>query len=522
MAASCELSSGIVVLGGRVGVPLSANGVGHPGTLSVPAGRGGHSAGICSGDVSDLDLDRCAGAMLGLAAGDALGAGYEFRAPPSGDATMIGGGLGDWDPGEWTDDTQMAICIAEETATGALSTEKVAGRFLAWYGAGPKDIGMQTAAVLGGARAAAEVAGVSTRWYESHPHNSAGNGSLMRTAPVALAGLGDDEALVRTATEVSALTHADPLATDACVLWCVAIDRAVRQGRLDGVMDGLELLPWDRARRWSGLVDEARAHPPGHFNPNGFVVRAFQAALAAVWQTPVPDDMPCRHLQDALQAAVKAGDDTDTVAAIAGSLLGARWGATAVPAGWKAILHGWPGYRSADLVRLGVLSAKHGHADRAGWPGAADLTTYYQSEWPAPPLVVALEEDPGVVLANVYGVPETGADVVVSLCRVGTEFPRAAVRVEVGLIDSDDPGDNPNLDFVLADLARSICGWRDQGKKVIVHCVQAERRTPAVGVAYLAERFAIPGQEAWGHVRRQLPTVHPNAAFLASLRRLWP
>jgi hypothetical protein len=60
------------------------------------------------------DLDRCAGVLLGLAAGDALGAGYEFRTPPRGDAAMIGGGLGGWEVGEWTDDTQMAVCIAEK------------------------------------------------------------------------------------------------------------------------------------------------------------------------------------------------------------------------------------------------------------------------------------------------------------------------------------------------------------------------------------------------------------------------
>ena len=102
--------------------------------------------------MTKLDLDRCAGVLLGLAAGDALGAGYEFRTPPSGEARMIGGGLGNWTPGEWTDDTQMAVCIAEETKTGACDPEKVAARFLAWYREGPKDVGNQTAGVLGSAK----------------------------------------------------------------------------------------------------------------------------------------------------------------------------------------------------------------------------------------------------------------------------------------------------------------------------------------------------------------------------------
>lgn len=61
---------------------------------------------------SPIEIDRYAGVLLGLAVGDALGAGYEFSAPPSAEATMKGGGLGGWAPGEWTDDTQMALCIA--------------------------------------------------------------------------------------------------------------------------------------------------------------------------------------------------------------------------------------------------------------------------------------------------------------------------------------------------------------------------------------------------------------------------
>jgi ADP-ribosyl-[dinitrogen reductase] hydrolase len=460
--------------------------------------------------------------LLGLAAGDALGAGYEFGTPPSGLAEMIGGGLGNWEIGEWTDDTQMAVCIAEEAATGALDPGKVAALFLAWYGEGPKDVGVQTGDVLRGARSAAEVRLAAAKRFERHPGNSAGNGSLMRTGPVALAALGDDQALVAMAREVSALTHADPLATEACALWCVAIERAIREGRLDGVRDGVNLLELGRRRYWLDKIEEAKVRPPSHFNPNGFVVAAFQAALASVWQTPVPADIPCRHLQDALQTAVKVGDDTDTVAAIAGALLGARWGASAVPAEWKAVLHGWPGYRSSDLVRLAVLSARHGVPDSAGWPAADDLTSYYERQWPAPAVVVPLEEDPGVVLANIHGAGQVDADVVVSLCRVGAKMPEAPVRVEIGLLDSDDASDNPNLDFVLTDLARAISAWRSEGKKVAIHCVQAERRTPAVAAAYLAEHLGISGEEAWARVARQLPTARRNRAFDSALRSLWP
>src|SRR3984957_18665198 len=128
-------------------------------------------------------LDRCAGVLVGLAAGDALGAGYEFdRVPPKiGRIGMIGGGLGPWEPGEWTDDTEMALCIAEVAASGRLDPLAVGQRFLDWYAGSPKDVGNQTAAVLGAAGTAGELPAVAVRHFAGHPRSSAGNGSLMRT-----------------------------------------------------------------------------------------------------------------------------------------------------------------------------------------------------------------------------------------------------------------------------------------------------------------------------------------------------
>jgi ADP-ribosylglycohydrolase len=131
---------------------------------------------------------------------------------------MKGGGLGGWEPGEWTDDTQMAICIAEETATGTVDPVRVAGRFLDWYRSGPVDVGVQTSTVLSQSANAAAVAASATNYFKSHPDRSAANGSFMRTAPLALASLGDDKGLVELAMSVSALTHADPVAGEACAL----------------------------------------------------------------------------------------------------------------------------------------------------------------------------------------------------------------------------------------------------------------------------------------------------------------
>ena len=291
-----------------------------------------------------MSADRPAGVLLGAACGDALGVPYEAGARALGErAEMLGGGLGNYAPGQWSDDTEMACVIAR--VPGDLRTEAaldaVAHGFLAWHATGPPDVGIQTAAVLGPlhgiprAGAAARLREHAARVH-ARTGRSAGNGSLMRTGPVALVPDGVAEA----ARAVSALTHHDRQAGDACVLWCLAIAHAVRTGELD-VRVGLPHV--DPA--WAGWLDEAERREPSAFAAtNGWVVSALQAAWSAIAHTD--------SLVDGLQAAVRGGGDTDTVAAIAGALLGARYGASAVPVEWRRAVHGWPGLRGDDLVAM--------------------------------------------------------------------------------------------------------------------------------------------------------------------------
>ena len=117
--------------------------------------------------LSPAQLDRAAGVLVGMAAGDALGAGYEFTAPPV-KPEMIGGGLGPWEPGEWTDDTQMALCIAEVTASGRLDATEVGERFLAWLHGGASDVGNQMRAVLGGAGHGGELSGRAAGYFAAN------------------------------------------------------------------------------------------------------------------------------------------------------------------------------------------------------------------------------------------------------------------------------------------------------------------------------------------------------------------
>lgn len=312
--------------------------------------------------------DRIAGVLLAAAAGDALGVPYEAarRLRDDEQPRMTGGGLGDYAPAEYSDDTQMAVCIAQVAAQGLdLRTpealDEIAWRFLWWRAEGATDIGIQTAAVLKAANPvrpaaaaythpvrrglAARMAAAAAEVHHASGGRSAGNGSLMRTAPVALAYLDRPaDEVVAAARAVSALTHYDPLAADACVLWCVGIRAAILHGTVYGVQDGLGHLPAERQEFWSRALDAAEGNPPGHFPNNGYVVSALQAAWSAVIRAA---DLP-----DALVRAVRAGGDTDTVAAIAGALAGARWGLSAIPLAWRRDVHGWPGMTAEDLVVL--------------------------------------------------------------------------------------------------------------------------------------------------------------------------
>lgn len=314
------------------------------------------------------ESDRAAGVLVGQACGDALGVPYEFAALPVGEPEMVGGGLGPYAPGVWSDDTQMAICIARVATTGADPTaddalDAVAGAFLDWHGGGATDIGLQTSRVLTRARGlpgrpGARLAQAAREDLAAHP-GSAGNGALMRTAVVGLTRLDDRLATAAAASAIARLTHPAADAVDACVLWSEAVRRAVVEG--DPVLaDGIDLLPAVSRDRWLARVRDAGQQWPIVFSPNGWTVTALQAAWAAVSGASRGDLEPGDRVRRALVTAVRAGDDTDTVAAIAGGLAGAAWGQRAVPEDWRQVVHGWPGLRADDLGTLAVDTARRG------------------------------------------------------------------------------------------------------------------------------------------------------------------
>lgn len=177
-------------------------------------------------ELNETRADRVGGVLLATAAGDALGAGYEFTIPrPDTVIDMIGGGIGAFAPGEWTDDTSMALAIAEAAATGVdISTDAgldaIAAQFVRWYDSDPADIGNQTRAVL--STRPADAAAMRERAW-AVPGRKGGNGSLMRTAPVALAFLDDEGRCVRAARVIGLLTHHDERAVEACEVWTLSL-----------------------------------------------------------------------------------------------------------------------------------------------------------------------------------------------------------------------------------------------------------------------------------------------------------
>ncbi|WP_370287775.1 ADP-ribosylglycohydrolase family protein [Nocardioides sp.] len=480
-------------------------------------------------DLTPAQLDRAVGAVLASAVGDALGAGYEFgSAPYPGRPAMIGGGLGGFAPGEWTDDTAQAVAIARVAATGAdlrssEALDAIAAGFADWYAPGPPDVGIQTSQVLrlaGRTPTAVQMAHAAREVHE-RSGRSAGNVSLMRTAAVALPHLDDPAAVVAAARAISALTHHDPLAGDGAALWSLMIRHAILHGEFPTADDVVGHLG-DTAAHWRGLLAEAETRPPSDFGSNAWVVGALQAAWSAIVHTPVPDGpLACVHLQDALATAIGIGHDTDTVAAIAGALLGARWGASAVPQEWQGVLHGWgveggPGAGAAGLVAAATLAVRGGEPDAAGWP-TGDHVDYRRYDLAG--TCVPLPGVTGVWIGDAAALDRlpspTTPDItaVVSMCRVGRrQLPDGVVHHAVRLLDTT-PAENPNAAFVIDDAARTVLRLRGAGHRVFLHCVAGQSRTPTVA-ARVAMLAGVPRETAVRDVVEALPDAYPQRWLL--------
>ena len=296
----------------------------------------------------DEDIaDRALGAMLGLAIGDALGTTLEFSRRDSQPrlADMIGGGPFKLQPGEWTDDTAMALALADSLAANPLLDEAdLMQRFVRWHERGEYsctgrcfDIGTTTRSALQRYKQTGNpVAG------SADPLN-AGNGSLMRLAPVAIRHWQDRTVLRDVAARQSRTTHAAPEAVAACVAFAEVLADAIagyprsqvlreHRGQYPGNIAAIMTGSWRGKRRCE-------------IHSSGYVAHSLEAALWCVGRTD--------SFEQAVLLAANLGEDADTIAAITGQLAGALYGAGGIPDKWREKV-AWSARIAAMVERLGT------------------------------------------------------------------------------------------------------------------------------------------------------------------------
>lgn len=453
---------------------------------------------------------RVVGALVGSAVGDALGAPFEFGPPGAlsarfptparGGRTEMCGGAG-LEPGEWTDDTEMSLLVADSLVErGGVDEADLWARFVAWVHAGPRTIGAQTARVLAStstwqtAAAADAAAG----------HRAAGNGSLMRTLPAAVFFSREPPEVTRQAARrISAVTHGDPAAGAGCELYHGMIARALAGAApLEGLVDDVQSLPEVLRLSWAEVLDP-HWEPADARVPSGAVWPTLGSAVWALRRFP--------DVESGLRAVVDLGGDTDTRAAVTGGLLGAVYGIGAIPARWASVVHGsvsgHPGL-GGGRDELEVLAARLD--GESGGPPAPRASG---------PGIDPVEVAPHLWLADLTGAARGPTDaVVISLCRAEERLPQRERR-QVWLSDDDD-----NLDAraVLADVVGMIEALRSEGRTVLVHCQGGASRTGFVLRGWLQATRGLDPPAATREALRLWPhTATWNQTFEAVLAT-WP
>jgi ADP-ribosyl-[dinitrogen reductase] hydrolase len=274
-------------------------------------------------------IDRARGALLGLAVGDAIGTTVEFM--PRGSfaplTDMVGGGPFNLLPGQWTDDTSMALCLGASLLEHGFDLADQIDRYLQWHDEGYMssngkcfDIGLATSTALERYRATGE-----SRAGSAKP-DSAGNGSIMRLAPVPIYYLDTPVRALKYSAEQSKTTHRAPECLMACQLMTEVMLRALQGLPKADVFavsqQNLPLTPALQAIARGDYKSKAEADIEG----SGYVVASLEAALWCFWNTT--------SFKDCVLLAANLGDDADTTAAVAGQLAGAFYGESGIPASW--------------------------------------------------------------------------------------------------------------------------------------------------------------------------------------------
>jgi len=452
---------------------------------------------------------RCAGLVIGAAVGDALGAPFEFRRAGSykqhfptseygGIGELIGGGTFDWLPGEFTDDTQMAMSLALSILEcGGFDPDHVWSNWRSWADSA-NDIGNTTRHSLS-----------FDNWRDvSHlnPETTAANGALMRAFPLALLDKSKDE-LQEIVLLQGEMTHPHPAASSGAWLGVAMMHSAIHGNDPFATLDEeLELMPQDIAEKFKPLLTPDWEPAVDRIN-NGSVWGCLADAVWAVRNSS--------SFEEAVINAVNLGDDADTVGCVAGALAGAMYGVQAIPSRWTTYLNGVVdtpnGTESFNNSRLNEISRD-----------LANLSHPPQVDDEAPAGPEEVEER--LFAANRSGAIQAPQDwAIISLCLVGDRFKNHEFRREIYLIDQ--PGDaNPSLYQAVADAVKSIDAFLDEGRYVLVHCHGGRSRTGLILKAWKMNKEGWSGSDGEMQAHEWLSKkwgLYRNTHFKDFLKNDW-
>lgn len=302
--------------------------------------------------------ERARGCLLGLACGDAVGATLEFvpRAQIQTPLTeMQGGGFWQLNRGEWTDDTSMALCLADSLlACQNFDAQDQLFRYLRWATNGYNSIREGQPAFGMGNHTGHELMDfekTGRSYSQNADPNKAGNGSLMRIAPIALFFFHQPQNLERYAKLSSKTTHAAAACLEACGYFAKLLAHALFGNSKEEIFVGFDS---EEFQHIAHIVrGDYRHKTADEIKGSGYVVESLEAALWAFWHTD--------NFRDAILLAANLGDDADTTAAICGQIAGAFYGERGIPPQWLEWL-----YRKDDIAQIAERLIAHRGGSKCG------------------------------------------------------------------------------------------------------------------------------------------------------------
>ena len=464
---------------------------------------------------------RVRGALLGLATGDALGAPLEFLSPEVAKARfghlteMVGNST--WAPGEWTDDTAMALAIARGILRNPADPCPESGRLWVRWESNAKDVGSTIRSAISGFKRDDDWVMASRQTPQARDGKAAGNGSLMRTLPTAL-GYPLGEEMLRHSARLSAMTHWDAQAEVCCGIynfwisyilaeipvadaWSLALRHARALPYFGFETPGPSPLPsdfWKRLSDAPGLAHE-KLQPTGYA---GYVVECLEAAVWCV--------LNCESYEDAMICAVNLAGEADTIAAIAGGAAGAYWGEEAIPQRWLDQL-----FERGLIENIAdALLELRGHLEIYTTPGLPGFEMQWLDRRIAAgrnPLSVRDVAD--LRAAGITHVLDLREESEWAAPRFGNAAVEAMAKMDINRMHLPivDMGAPQPLDFDRANA------WIEKAlalpnAKVYLHCRAGMERTAAIALAFWIAREGISYDAAFRNLKGKRPIFQPLPA----------